>query len=163
VEAGVEFRRLQNSLANGFFNDLGWSFPNVESFLEGKPVSPTDPPVILIGALPRKGDSARSFREWDLFPYIQDTWRVSQGLTLNLGMRYDFISHPTEIHNQLCAFIDPSNPTTTGCTPVTHVFPSKSFTEEYRPARGDRLGSVQKPQDFGSRRSRSISRPDPGS
>ena len=136
VEAGFEFRRLENSLANGFFNDLGWSFPNVESFLEGKPVSPTDPPVILIGALPRKGDSARSFREWDLFPYIQDTWRVSQGLTLNLGIRYDFISNPTEIHNQLCAFIDPSNPTTTGCTPVTHVFPSNPSLKNIDPRVG---------------------------
>jgi hypothetical protein len=136
IEAGLEFRRLQSPLANGFFNDQGWTFPNVESFLEGKPVSPTDPPITLLGALPGKADSARSFREWDLFPYIHDTWKISRAFTLSLGLRYDFISNPTEIHNQLCAFIAPSNPSTTACTPVTHVFPSNPSLKSVDPRVG---------------------------
>jgi hypothetical protein len=136
VEAGVEFRRLQSPLANGFFDDQGWTFPNVESFLEGKSVSPTDPPITLLGALPGRDYSARSFREWDLFPYIQDTWRLSQSLTINAGLRYDFISNPTEAHNLLCAFIDPSSPTTTGCTPVSHVFPSNPSLKSIDPRVG---------------------------
>lgn len=45
------------------FNDLGWSFPNLENFLEGKPLNPSDPPITLIAALPGKPNSARSFRE----------------------------------------------------------------------------------------------------
>ena len=141
LEVGLEFRRLQSPLANGYFNDQGWSFPNVESFLEGKPVSPTDPPITLLGALPGRADSARSFREFDLFPYIQDTWKVSQALTLNLGIRYDFISNPTEIHNQLCAFIAPSDPSTTACTPVSHVFPSNPSLKSFDP----RVGIVWDP------------------
>jgi len=62
IEAGFEFRRLQNPVRNGFFNDLGWSFPNLESFLEGKPVnpSPPSPPITLIAALPGKANAARS-------------------------------------------------------------------------------------------------------
>ncbi len=136
IEAGVEFRRLQSPVQNGFFNDLGWSFPNLESFLEGKPVSPNDPPITLIAALPGKANSARSFREWDLFPYIQDTWRVSQNLTLNFGIRYNFISNPTEIHDQLCAYIAPSDPSTTGCTLVSHVFPSNPSLKSLDPRVG---------------------------
>lgn len=136
IEAGLEFRRLQNPVRNGFFNDLGWSFPNLESFLEGKPVGPNDPPITLIAALPGAANSARSFREWDLFPYIQDTWRVSHGLTLNLGLRYNFISNPTEIHDQLCAFIAPSDPSTKGCTPVLHVFPSNPSRKSLDPRVG---------------------------
>ena len=136
VEAGLEFRRLQSPLANGFFDDQGWGFPNLESFLEGKPVSPADPPITLLAALPGKANSARSFREWNLFPYLQDTWRVSQALTLNLGLRYDFISNPTEIHNELCAFIDPSNPSTKACTPVSHVFPSNPSLRSLDPRVG---------------------------
>ena len=131
IEAGLEFRRLQSPVTNGFFNDLGWSFPNVESFLEGQPVSPIDPPITLVAALHGKANSARSFREWDLFPYIQDTWRVRQNLTLNFGIRYNFISNPTEIHDQLCAYIAPSDPSTKACTPVSHVFPIESFMEKY--------------------------------
>jgi hypothetical protein len=146
IEAGLEFRRLQSPVRNGFFNDLGWSFPNLESFLEGKPVNPTclpqpsdvrcDPPITLIAALPGAANSARSFREWDLFPYIQDTWRVSQALTLTFGLRYDFISNPTEIHNELCAFIAPSDPATKGCTPVSHVFPSNPSRKSLDPRVG---------------------------
>jgi outer membrane receptor protein involved in Fe transport len=135
-EIGLEFRRLQSPLSNGFFDDQGWTFPNVESFLEGHSVSPTDPAITLLGALPRKANSTRSFREWDLFPYIQDTWRATQRVTLNLGIRYDFISNPTEIHNELCAFIAPSNPSTTGCTPVSHVFPSNPSLHSLDPRVG---------------------------
>ena len=136
IEAGLEFRRLQSPLRNGFFNDLGWTFPNLESFLEGQPVSPTDPPITFLGALPGKDNSARSFREWDLFPYIQDTWRASRSLTLTFGLRYDFISNPTEIHNELCAFIAPSDPSTKACTPVSHVFPSNPSRKSLDPRVG---------------------------
>lgn len=136
IEAGLEFRRLQRPVTNGFFNDLGWSFPNVESFLEGQPVSPIDPPITLVAALPGKANSARSFREWDLFPYIQDTWRVRQNLTLNFGIRYNFISNPTEIHDQLCAYIAPSDPSTKGCTPVSHVFGSNPSWKSFDPRVG---------------------------
>ena len=136
VEAGLEFRRLQSPLANGFFDDQGWGFPNVESFLEGKSVSPADPAITLLGALPGKANSARSFREWDLFPYVQDTWRMSRALTLNFGLRYDFISNPTEIHNELCAFVAPSDPATMGCTPVSNVFPKNPSVKNLDPRVG---------------------------
>jgi hypothetical protein len=135
IEAGLEFRRLQSPVQNGFFNDLGWMFPSLESFLEGKPVNQNDT-VTLVGALPGKANSARSFRQWDLFPYIQDTWRVRQNLTLTFGIRYDFISNPTEIHDQLCAFIAPSAPSTKACTPVSHVFPSNPSKKSIDPRVG---------------------------
>jgi Carboxypeptidase regulatory-like domain/TonB-dependent Receptor Plug Domain len=136
IEIGLEFRRLQSPLENGFFSDQGWSFPSYASFIEGQEVNPTAPAITLLGALPGKDNSNRSFREFDLFPYIQDTWRVSRTLTLNLGLRYEFISNPTETHNELCAFIDPSSPTTTGCTPVSHVFPSNPSLKNIDPRVG---------------------------
>ena len=135
-EIGAEFRRLQSPLANGYFEDQGWNFPSYASFIEGQPISPLAPPITLLGALPGLANSYRSFRESDLFPYIQDTWKVSRTVTLNLGLRYDFISNPVEAHNLLCAFIDPSSPSTTGCTPVSHVFASNPSVKSFDPRVG---------------------------
>ena len=135
-EIGVEFRRLQSPLANGFFEDQGWNFPSYASFVEGMPISLQAPPITLLGALPGRANSYRSFRESDLFPYIQDTWKVSRTVTVNLGLRYDFISNPVEAHNLLCAFIDPSSPSTTGCTPVSHAFGSNPSVKSFDPRVG---------------------------
>ena len=46
-------------------------------------------------------------------PYIQDTWRVSDKLTLDLGLRYDFYPTYKEAHGQM-SYFDPNllNPVT---------------------------------------------------
>jgi hypothetical protein len=36
--------------------------------------------------------------------FFQDDWRYNRRLTLNLGIRWDFLSHPYEAHNQQAAF-----------------------------------------------------------
>jgi hypothetical protein len=36
--------------------------------------------------------------------FAQDDWRLNSKLTVNLGLRWDFLSHPYEAHNQQSAF-----------------------------------------------------------
>ncbi len=36
--------------------------------------------------------------------FAEDVWRVNRNLTLNYGLRWDFLSHPYEAHNQQSAF-----------------------------------------------------------
>lgn len=38
----------------------------------------------------------QSYEYWSLGPYIGDTWRIKNNLTLNLGLRYEFVSVPVE-------------------------------------------------------------------
>jgi outer membrane receptor protein involved in Fe transport len=44
------------------------------------------------------GVTIADFREWNVLPYVQDDWRITNRLTLNLGLRYDYYSSPDDTH-----------------------------------------------------------------
>jgi hypothetical protein len=48
-----------------------------------------------------------SYRTWEPSFFVQDDWRITRTLTLNLGVRYDVFSPMTEAHNQYANF-DPT-------------------------------------------------------
>lgn len=43
-------------------------------------------------------------RNWETGYYVQDDWRVTNRLTLNLGLRYDLYTWPSETENRLANF-----------------------------------------------------------
>ena len=49
------------------------------------------------------------YRDWEIGEYIQDDWRATNWLTLNLGLRYDVYTPFTEKYNEISDF-DPTNP-----------------------------------------------------
>ena len=57
-------------------------------------------------------------------------------LTLNLGLRYDFGSNPTEQNDLMCAYEDPSSPTASDCTVVPNVFASNPTLKSLDPRVG---------------------------
>lgn len=46
----------------------------------------------------------RYLRRWEPSVYVQDDWRVTKNLTLNLGLRYDIITPDVDAHNQISNF-----------------------------------------------------------
>lgn len=45
-----------------------------------------------------------SYRTWEPYAYIQDDWRATRWLTLNLGLRYDVFTPKTEIRDRISNF-----------------------------------------------------------
>jgi hypothetical protein len=90
IKAGVEFRRFDNNNFNGGTGGV-ISFGTMAGFLAGTPTSATET------ALP----ATPGLRVSAFNAFLQDDFKISQRLTLNLGLRWEFNGVPTEIHNRL--------------------------------------------------------------
>jgi hypothetical protein len=107
---------LQGIATNGFF--VFAPFPVVPnafaSFLFGQPV------FFLQG----RGDFARGIRGNSLNGYAQDTYKVNNRLTLNLGLRYELPFPYTEIKNRQTLFIPGRQSTVVPDAPTGLLYPS---------------------------------------
>jgi Carboxypeptidase regulatory-like domain/TonB dependent receptor/TonB-dependent Receptor Plug Domain len=115
LKFGVEFRRLQENGSLDFgvnglyeFEDLtpyglpaSSNNPALEFFLEGLPLA-------YVGVNPSNANSDRGYRQTVASGFAQDFVRVNSRLTLNVGLRYDFYSNPTEAHGRESAFRNPA-------------------------------------------------------
>jgi outer membrane receptor protein involved in Fe transport len=93
LKFGGEFRRMTN---NNFNSDTGTlSFTNVAGFVAGTPsgfsLSPGNNPS-------RIGVNNLGF-------FVQDSWKTTKRLTLELGVRYDWNATPTEALDRFVNFI----------------------------------------------------------
>ena len=65
-------------------------------------------PLSYAGVNPSNADSDRGYRETIASGFAQDFVRVNSRLTVNVGLRYDFYSNPTEAFGRLSAFPNPA-------------------------------------------------------
>src|SRR5579871_2253237 len=95
---------LQSTNARGtlsFLPDFGRT--DVQNFLTGTP----DLFTIVIGNL------YRGFRNWEHAGYVEDEFRISPVFSINMGVRYEMETPPTEVNN----LTDPKMPLQQGWAP----------------------------------------------
>src|SRR5437588_4315803 len=95
-------------------------FADLQSFLAGTPKSGT----ILVG------DPNLYARAHWYAAFVQDDWRLTTRVTLNLGLRWEYNGSPVEKHNYDGSFNPNVNPTTTYA--VQQVGPGAPLTSFYK-------------------------------
>lgn len=136
ISAGMSVERIDSNTYAPFLYGGQWTFNSLASFLQGTADH-------LVGALPGPTDAYKDFRELFLTPYINDDWKITPRLTINLGLRYAYETDPLEVRHKMEAFF---NPPFGGFQPVTHAFASNPSTKNFDP----RIGLAYDP--FGDHR-----------
>ncbi|HEU4710347.1 MAG TPA: TonB-dependent receptor [Pyrinomonadaceae bacterium] len=99
LKFGGSFSRNQLNAKDLAFIPRGtFSFRTMETFLRAQPY--------LFRAEAPGSDTQRAWRQNIFGFYIQDDWSVSSRLRLNLGLRYEFVTIPHEIHGKSSTLIN---------------------------------------------------------
>jgi Carboxypeptidase regulatory-like domain/TonB dependent receptor len=112
LKFGGEWRRFYNNNTN---RDTGTiNFANMNDFLAGRANTFT---VTL-------GDVSSAIAQGALGAFAQDNWKIRPNITLELGLRYDWLMSPTERFNRFVSWVPDTNSlvrVNNGLAPVYHT------------------------------------------
>ena len=128
---GGDIQRIHSDEFQGTQKRGLLEFASLSTFLQGRPNRVSGPTP--------GSDATKFWRQTYFAVYAQDNWRATNSLSLNLGVRYEFMSNPTEVNGRITAW---GRPATTRAVSFPRSQPSSiACSPTIRPERS-RLGSA---------------------
>jgi hypothetical protein len=125
---GGSVDRVQSHVYWPFQGQSSWTFSSLPLFLAGTASG-------LTGVLNAPSNvPIRDFRDIEFTFYGQDDWKVSSKLTINIGLRYEPMTNPIELHNQLNTIVNWATDST--FTSVPHVLSTNPSYKNFDPRVG---------------------------
>ena len=95
---GANMERFQVNQRSDFYPSGGFAFTSLQDFLDNKPSTAnfTKP----------GSDNIRGWRQSLVGMYFQDDYKIRPSLTLNLGLRYEFMTVPKEANGKVATIRD---------------------------------------------------------
>jgi outer membrane receptor protein involved in Fe transport len=110
IRTGINFTRYMNDQDSSFDFGGNYSFTSLENFVQNRPGTYEGQSL--------DSTTARRWRQSLVGLYGQDDWSVSRNLTLNLGVRYEFITVPHELDGREARMPDLQAATVTAGGPI---------------------------------------------
>ena len=105
LKMGADIRRIQDNVISTGNTRGDYTFLDLPGFLLNQPIRFDAPPP---GA-----NGYRGLRSTMAGTYLQDDFKVTQRLTLNLGLRYEAITNPYEVNGKMANLLNLSDPAPT--------------------------------------------------
>ena len=106
LKFGVNVERIDDNETSSGNSRGDYTFLDIPSFLANVPIRFDAPP-------PNAADAYRGLRETLFGAYIMDDIKVNQRLTLNLGLRYEFLTDPKEVNGKMADLLNLTDPAPT--------------------------------------------------
>jgi len=106
LKIGGELRRIQDNSTFGFLERPNWQWNSTGADTILQPGTPAS--VFTQNLFLTPATSERGFRIWEGAPFVQETFKLSSKLTIDAGLRYEYLGRLTEVNGYLSnAFLAP--------------------------------------------------------
>jgi len=120
--------RYQTNTTNPIAENASWTFTSFANFLAGNA-------SVVSGVIPGpQNDPNKDYRYTIFEPYLQDDWKVTSKLTVNAGVRWQFMTNPSDRLNRI--YVIPDFATAPGFGNVPNVFASNPSWKNFDPRVG---------------------------